>query len=71
MMQSNDEIYIKLNGIFRDIFDNESITVTPETNSETIEDWGFFESHQFSDSNRKRIFYSICIGGARRSKKCR
>ena len=38
-----ERIYETLNEIFRDIFDDEDIVVTPETNSETIEDWDSLE----------------------------
>ena len=33
-----ERIYETLNEIFRDIFDDEDIVVTPETNSDSIED---------------------------------
>ena len=38
-----EKIYEKLNEIFRDIFDDDDITVTPETNSDSIEDWDSLE----------------------------
>ena len=34
-----NEIYERLNEVFRDVFDDEDITVTAETTSEDIEDW--------------------------------
>ena len=42
-MLMEERIYETLNEIFRDIFDDEDIVVTPETNSETIEDWDSLE----------------------------
>jgi len=33
------EIYKKLNEVFRDVFDDESISVNPETTAKDIEDW--------------------------------
>lgn len=36
---TKEAIYEKLNEIFRDIFMDDSITVTPETSSSDIEDW--------------------------------
>lgn len=33
------EIYEKLNAIFRDVFDDDSISVTAKTTSSDIEDW--------------------------------
>ncbi len=38
-----EEIYEKLNNVFRDIFDDESIVVKPETTSKDIEDWDSLE----------------------------
>ena len=42
-MLMEERIYETLNEIFRDIFDDEDIVVTPETNSDTIEDWDSLE----------------------------
>lgn len=38
-----EKIYETLNEIFRDIFDDEDIVVTAETNSDSIEDWDSLE----------------------------
>ena len=38
-----DEIFKELNEIFRDVFDDESITVTDETTADDIEDWDSLE----------------------------
>lgn len=40
---SREEIYIRLNRIFRDVFDDSTITVNDETTSSDIEDWDSFE----------------------------
>ena len=34
-----DEIYERLNEVFRDFFDDDEIELTPETTAEDIEDW--------------------------------
>lgn len=34
-----DEIYERLNGVFRDVFDDDSITVNEDTTADDIEDW--------------------------------
>jgi acyl carrier protein len=36
------EIYAKLTEIFRDIFDDDSIVLKPETTAKDIEDWDSF-----------------------------
>ena len=38
-----EEIYERLNNVFRDIFDDESIVVNAETTSKDIEDWDSLE----------------------------
>lgn len=39
----NQEIYERLNSVFRDVFDDESIVVKPETTANDIEDWDSLE----------------------------
>lgn len=39
----NQEIYERLNNVFRDVFDDESIVVKPETTANDIEDWDSLE----------------------------
>lgn len=34
-----DQIYQRLNQVFRDVFDDDSITVNPNTTANDIEDW--------------------------------
>lgn len=36
---SRDEIYDRLNGVFRDVFDDESITVGEKTTAADIDGW--------------------------------
>ncbi len=38
-MLEKKEIYERLNKVFRDVFDDEEITVKPETVADDIEDW--------------------------------
>ena len=40
---SKEEVYERLNKVFRDVFDDESIVVKPETTSKDIEDWDSLE----------------------------
>ena len=40
---TREEIYADLNNVFRDVFDDESITVNDETTSDDVEDWDSLE----------------------------
>ena len=40
---TREEVYETLNGVFQDVFDDESIEVHEETTSEDIEDWDSLE----------------------------
>ena len=40
---SREEVYEKLNEVFRDVFDDEDIVVTDATTSDDIEDWDSLE----------------------------
>ncbi len=40
---SRDEIYEKLNEVFRDVFDDDTITVNDQTTADDIEDWDSLE----------------------------
>lgn len=40
---SREEVFVKLNEVFRDVFDDESITVTDATTAKDIDDWDSLE----------------------------
>lgn len=40
---SKEEIYSKLDEVFQDVFDDETIHVKPETTANDIEDWNSLE----------------------------
>jgi acyl carrier protein len=40
---SREEVFVKLNEVFRDVFDDESITVTDATTANDIDDWDSLE----------------------------
>lgn len=40
---TREEVYETLNGVFQDVFDDESIEVNEDTTSDDIEDWDSLE----------------------------
>lgn len=40
---SREEVFARLNEVFRDVFDDEDITVTDETTADDIEEWDSLE----------------------------
>ena len=42
-MMDSKMIYSRLNKVFRDVFDDDSITVNPKTTANDIEDWDSLE----------------------------
>lgn len=40
---TREEVYERLNRVFRDVFDDEEIELRDETTSDDIEDWDSFE----------------------------
>ena len=40
---SREEVFVKLNEVFRDVFDDNDITVTDTTTADDIDDWDSLE----------------------------
>jgi len=40
---TREEVYVKLNEVFRDVFDDEDITVSDTTTANDIDDWDSLE----------------------------
>ncbi len=40
---TREEVYVQLNEVFRDVFDDEDIVVTDETTADDVEDWDSLE----------------------------
>ena len=43
MKMTRENVYEKLNGVFRDVFDDEDITVNDATTADDIDDWDSLE----------------------------
>lgn len=40
---TREEVYVRLNRVFQEVFDDQTINVNDQTTSEDIEDWDSFE----------------------------
>ena len=40
---SREEVFVKLNEVFQDVFDDDTITVTDKTTADDIEEWDSLE----------------------------
>ena len=40
---TREEVYERLNGVFRDVFDDETIVVSDSTTADDIDEWDSFE----------------------------
>lgn len=40
---TREEVYKRLTGVFRDVFDDDSIEINDETTADDIDDWDSFE----------------------------
>ena len=52
---TREEIMEKVNGIFRDVFDDETLVITDSTNSDDIEDWDSLEHISLIISMEKEL----------------
>lgn len=57
-----EEVFRRLNAVFRTYFDDESITVTDETTADDIEEWDSFEHIGLIISVEKEFGIKIPIG---------
>ena len=52
---TREELFKEINDIFRDVFDDDSLVITDETNSEDIEDWDSLEHINLVVAMEKRF----------------
>lgn len=59
---TREEVYERLNSVFRDVFDDESIELHDETTSEDIEDWDSFEHINLVVAVEEEFSFKIPMG---------
>ena len=55
-------VYAKLNEVFRDVFDDDSITVGPKTTAKDIEDWDSLEHITLMTDVQKKFKVKFTMG---------
>ncbi len=58
----NKAIYEKLNKVFRDVFDDDTITVGPKTTANDIEDWDSLEHITLMTAVQKAFKVKFTMG---------
>ena len=61
-------VYAKLNVIFRDLFDDDSIVVTPQTTANDIEDWDSLEQINLLTAIEKKFNIKFKLADVRNLK---
>lgn len=61
---SREDIYKRLNLVFRDVFDDETITVDDNTVANDIEDWDSFEHINLVIAVEKEFGFKLPMGKA-------
>ena len=59
---SREEIYERLNEVFQDVFDDDSITVNENTTSDDIEDWDSLEHINLVSAVEKEFGVKFTMG---------
>jgi len=59
---TREEIFDGLNEVFRDVFDDEDITVTDSTTSEDIDDWDSLEHINLIVATEKKFGMKFTMG---------
>lgn len=59
---TREDVYERLNGVFREVFDDESITVNDETVADDIDDWDSFEHINLVVAIEEEFSFKIPMG---------
>lgn len=59
---TREEVYERLNKVFREVFDDDSITVKNETTADDIEDWDSFEHINLIVAIEEEFSFKIPMG---------
>ena len=57
-----EEVYERLNRVFREVFDDDSITLDDKTTADDIEDWDSFEHINLIVAIEEEFSFKIPIG---------
>ncbi len=59
---TREEVYERLNKVFQEVFDDDSITVNDDTTSDDIEDWDSFEHINLVVAVEEEFSFKIPMG---------
>lgn len=59
---NREEVFKRLTSVFRDVFDDEEITLNEETTAEDIEDWDSFEHINLVVAVEEEFSFKIPMG---------
>ncbi len=59
---TREEAFERLNGVFREVFDDDDIVVTDETTADDIEDWDSFEHINLIVAIEEEFSFKIPMG---------
>ncbi len=59
---TREEVYERLNVVFRDVFDDESITVRDETTADDVDGWDSFEHINLVVAVEEEFSFKIPMG---------
>jgi acyl carrier protein len=59
---TREEVYERLNGVFREVFDDETLEVNDSTTSDDVEDWDSFEHINLVVAVEEEFGFKIPMG---------